>query len=203
VAREAATAGVPTRERTSTSGRGRGPSLRVLLFSGVLALLSGVVGFAISRESGSSTSAPVVQRPALPTPRPALARSEQQYVEALWPIHSSVERAAVRVALGTSFYKLRDLSRAELKTRLEQASAEFRTAEQRLRELTPPTSLQARHQSYLSALQLFQSSTREMLRMFDDGNDEHLAQGFPLSVQGSDQIRAVGDEFWPDEYPPN
>jgi hypothetical protein len=177
--------------------------LRVLLFSSVLVLLGGVVGFAISREATTSTSTQVQQRPALPTPRPALARGEQQYLEALWPIHSSVERAAVRVALGASFYKLQDLSRGELKTRLEQSSAEFRTADQRLRELTPPTSLQDRHQAYLSALQLFQSSTREMLRMFEDGNDQHLAQGFPLSMQGTDKIRAVGDEFWPDEYPPN
>ena len=34
-------------------------------------------------------------------------------------------------------------------------------------------------------------------------SDEHLYRGFPLSVQGSDTIREVGQEFWPDEYPPN
>lgn len=189
--------------REAVAVRRGGPSLRVVLFAGVLAVLSGIVGFAVSREAATSTSTAAQQRPALPTPRPALARGEQQYVEALWPIHSTVERAAVRVALGASFYKLRDLSRGELQTRLQQAEGEFRTAEQRLRELNPPASLQDRHLAYLNALQLFLSSTREMLRMFDDGNDEHLTQGFPLSVQGSDQIRAVGDEFWPDEYPPN
>ena len=93
--------------------------------------------------------------------------------------------------------------RAELRTRLEDALAEYRTADQRLRTLQPPQSLAGRQEAYLSAVQLFEESTVEMLRMYDDGNDEHLARGFPLSIEGSDKIREVGQEFWPDEYPPN
>jgi hypothetical protein len=142
-------------------------------------------------------------RLALPTPRPPRASAEQSYLEALWPIHTSVERAAVRVALGASFYKLQDITRAELRTRLDEALAAYRTADQRLRLLQPPGTLQARHQAYLAAVELFQQSTREMLRMYDDGSDEHLYAGFPLSLQGTDRIREVGQEFWPDEYPPN
>jgi hypothetical protein len=39
--------------------------------------------------------------------------------------------------------------------------------------------------------------------MFDDGNDEHLLAAYPLSQEGSDKIRAVGGQFWRDEFPPN
>jgi hypothetical protein len=178
------------------------PSLKVVLFTLVLLVLVGTVGFAASRESARVAS-PVRVQPALPTPRPALSPDEQSYIEALWPIHTDVERNAVRVALGASFYKLRDLSRAELRTRLDDALKAYRADAARLRSLRPPSSFQTRHAAYLTALQLFEQSTDEMLRMYDDGSEEHLTRGFPLSVEGSDKVREVGESFWPDEYPPN
>jgi hypothetical protein len=176
------------------------PTLKLVLFTVVVAVLGGFVGFAVSREIAPAA---VANRPALPTPRPALARNEQTYIEALWPIHAEVERTAVRVALGTSFYKLKDLSRGDLKTRLVDALAAYQTANQRLRAMNPPQTLQARHDAYATAVQLFEQSTLEMLRMYDDGSDEHLVKGFPLSIEGSDRIHEVGAQFWPDEYPPN
>jgi hypothetical protein len=188
--------------RGRRAGRQQRPSLKLVLFAAVIAALGGVVGFAVSRET-STPSVTSPARPTLPTPRPALSSDEQTYVETLWPIHTSVERSAVRVALGASFYKLQDLPRAELRTRLDDALKLYRAADAELRGIHPPPSFQARHDSYLSALQLFEQSTTEMLRMYDDGSDEHLTRGFPLSVEGSDKIREVGASFWPDEYPPN
>jgi hypothetical protein len=181
----------------------RRPSLKLILFTLVVALLGAFVGVAVSREAAPAAPAVAANRPALPTPRPALARNEQTYIEALWPIHTEIERIAVRVALGASFYKLNDLSRDELKTRLLDALAAYQAANQRLRAITPPQTLQPRHDTYVTAVRLFQESTLEMLRMFDDGSDEHLARGFPMSIEGSDKIREVGAQFWPDEYPPN
>jgi hypothetical protein len=178
------------------------PRLKLVLFAVIVAALGGVVGFAVSRET-SAPAAPALSRPALPTPRPALSPDEQSYVETLWPVHTSVERSALRVALGASFYKLQDLSRAELRTRLDDALKAYRVADSQLRGMRPPPAFQARHDTYLTALQLFEQSTAEMLRMYDDGSEEHLTRGFPLSVEGSDKIRAVGESFWPDEYPPN
>jgi hypothetical protein len=182
---------------------GRAPRLKLALFTFTVAVLGVLVGVAVVREAAPSAPAAAASRPALPTPRPPLAAGEQRYIEALWPIHTEVERAAVRVALGASFYKLRDLSRADLKTRLDEALVAYRGAEQRLRDLQPPDSLRPRHDAYLAAVQRFETSTLEMLRMYDDGSDDHLAQAFPLSLRGSDEIRAVGESFWPDEYPPN
>jgi len=90
-----------------------------------------------------------------------------------------------------------------LRTRLQDALAAYRTARQRLQAMTPPQTLRVRHDAYLTAVGMFEQSTLEMLRMYDDGNDEHLLVGFPLSVAGSDNIREVGELFWPDQYPPN
>ncbi|HTD77105.1 MAG TPA: hypothetical protein VK898_05670, partial [Chloroflexota bacterium] len=122
----------------------------MVLFALVLAVLGGLVGLAVSREVAPATQDAASARLALPTPRPARASAEQSYLEALWPIHTSVERVVVRVALGASFYKLQDITRAELRTRLDDALVAYRTAGQRLRALQPPGTLQDRHQSYLS-----------------------------------------------------
>jgi hypothetical protein len=195
--------------KASPAAVGRGqmmtgrPTLKLVLFSLVVAVLGGLVGFAISREAAPAAPTVVANRPALPTPRPALARNEQTYIEALWPIHTEIERTAVRVALGASFYKMKDLSRGDLKTRLVDALGVYQTTSQRLRTMNPPQTLQARHDAYATAVRQFEQSTLEMLRMFDDGNDEHLVKGFPLSIEGSDVIREVGAQFWPDQYPPN
>src|SRR5947209_7528721 len=86
----------------------RTPSVKVVLFALVLAVLGGLVGLAVSREVAPATQDAASARLALPTPRPARASAEQSYLEALWPIHTSVERVVVRVALGASFYKLED-----------------------------------------------------------------------------------------------
>jgi hypothetical protein len=180
----------------------RRPSLRLTLFGVVAVALIGVVGFALSREA-ATTSRTGGPQPVLPAPRPALSPEEQTYIEALWPIHTQVERNVVRVGLGTAFFKVKDLDRAQLKTRLDEALATYRQAEERLRALQPPPSLRVTHEGYLAAVQLFQRSTVEMLRMYEDGKDEHLVTAFPLSLEGSNKIREIGDRFWPGEYPPN
>jgi hypothetical protein len=190
---------IPARTRERRPAR---PSFKLVLFTLVVAGLGVTVGLAISRES-AATRTTAVARPALPTPRPALSAAEQSYIEAAWPIHSEVEASSTRVALGTIFYKTRDLDAAEFRTRLNAAMATYQQAERQLRALQPPPSLTPSHESYLVALQLFQQSTLEMLKVFDDGNDEHLTTAYPLSLEGSNKIREVGVKLWPDEFPPN
>jgi hypothetical protein len=198
----AAQAGLPLKRARPRPRRPGRPSLKLGLFTLVVAGLSATVGVAVSRESAATPTATVV-RPALPTPRPALSAAEQSYIEAFWPIHSEVEASSTRVALGTIFYKTRDLDRVAFRTRLDSSLATYRRAEAQLRALQPPTSLMSSHETYLSALQLFQRSTLEMLKLFDDGSDEHLVAAYPLSLEGSNKIREVGVMLWPDEFPPN
>jgi hypothetical protein len=147
--------------------------------------------------AASSTTAPVA------TTRPPLTRAEEAYIHALWPIHGNVERSAVRMSLGQIFYKTNDIDRAQLRVRIEDALTTFRTMRSRLRALEPPPSLQNTHDQYAAAVRLFEKSALEALRMFDDGEDEHLLAAYPFNQEGSNKIREVGVKLWPQEFPPN
>jgi len=175
----------------------------LLLAFGVLVLV-GVLAFAVVHEvTTGRVATSVPPQPGSRPVRPPLSRAEEAYSQALWPIHGAVEKSAVRMSLGQIFYKTNDMGRAELKTRVDGALATYRQAEKRLRELQPPPSLERAHNDYLAAVQLFQKSALEVLKMFDDGNDDHLLAAYPLSQEGSNKIRAVGAQFWRDEFPPN
>jgi hypothetical protein len=190
------TAGAPTGHR---------PMLKLVVLGIVLLGLGGILGFSLSHELAGATDA---TRGAAPGPlrvaqRAALTQAEEGYVEALWPIHTDVEVAAERIALGAIFYKTSDINRDELRGRLEQSLSTYRSADTRLQALQPPESLRTSHQTYLAAVGLFEQSAVEMLRMFDDGSDEHLQTGYPLYLDGTNKIRDIGGNFWPDEFPPN
>jgi hypothetical protein len=107
------------------------------------------------------------------------------------------------MSLGKIFYKINDMGKADLKTRVDDALATYRRAETRIAALQPPPSLAQSHDEYLAAVRLFQQSALEVLKMFDDGNDDHLLAAYPLSQEGSNKIREVGVRFWQDEFPPN
>ena len=176
----------------------------VALTVAVVALL-GILAFAANREAiitGRAPS-PALSRPETVSQRPAFTRAEEAYIQALWPIHGDVERSAVRVSLGNIFYEINELGKADLKARVENALAIYQQAEKRIGALQPPPSLAPAHDEYLAAVRAFRQSAVEELKMFDDGNDEHLLAAYPLSREGSDKIREVGVKFWQDEFPPN
>ena len=170
----------------------------------VLALL-GVVAFAVTREATTTVRGPIpaVSQPASTPQRPAFTRAEEAYIQALWPIHGEVERSAVRLSLGKIFYKTNEMGKADLKARVDKALATYRTADARIGALQPPPSLQRAHDDYLAAVGLFQKSALEVLKMFDDGDDDHLLAAYPFSQEASNKIREVGAQFWQDEFPPN
>src|SRR5438445_6028100 len=178
---------------------------RVVLSAVGLIFLAGVVTVAAVLEMRASRA--VMSEPqarvATPQPRPPFTRAEEAYIRALWPIHGDVERSTVRMSLGQIFYKTNDLGRKDLKARVDQALLTSPSAETRLRALQPPPSLQPAHADYLGAVRLCQRSAVEVLKMFDDGSEEHLRAAYPLSQEGSDKIREVGAKFWPDEFAPN
>ena len=198
-------------------GTGAGPFVKILfrprwplgakgtaLAATVVALL-GIVAFAATREVTTTgrTPSPALLHPAATPPKPAFTRTEEAYIQALWPIHGEVERATVRVSLGKIFYKINDLGKTDLKARVDNALTTYRRAETRISALQPPASLAHAHDDYLAAVRLFEQSAVEVLKMFDDGNDEHLLAAYPMSQEGSDKIREIGAKFWEDEFPPN
>jgi hypothetical protein len=107
------------------------------------------------------------------------------------------------MSLGQIFYVTKDLAGAELKVRVDEALTTYRRAGGQLRALEPPPSLQRAHEDYTAAVGLFERSAVEVLKMFDDGLDDHMRTAYPLGQQASDMIRELGGKFWPNEFPPN
>ncbi len=176
---------------------------RKMIALGLLVLgLVGVLAFATSREMSRTSTPAAVTPPARPT-RPALSPVEEAFIQSLWPIHGEVQRSLMRTSLGQILYKTNDLSRAELKTRMEQALTSYGQAETSIRALDPPTSLRNDREIYLDAVRLLRESVVEGMKMFKDGREDHLLTAYPKSQEASDKIREVGGKFWPSEFPPN
>ena len=157
----------------------------------VVASVAWLVLFAPNNEAGVRAAFVNAARVAK-AGRPALTAAEEKYIRELWPIHGDVERSTLRMSLGQIFYTTRDLSRADLGTRVKEASATYKAAEARLHALEPPASLRSEHMTYLSALALFRESTAELLTMFSDGRDDHMLAAYPKSQEASNKIREVG-----------
>jgi len=175
---------------------------KMAIFGLVVLGLVGVLIFATSREVIRTATPGTATPPARPT-RPALSPVEEAFIQALWPIHGEVQRSLLRTSLGQILYKTNDLSRAELKTRMEQAQVVYGRAETSIRALEPPTSLRNDHQIYLDGVRLLRESAVEAMKMFKDGREDHLLTAYPKSQEASDKIREVGGKFWPNEFPPN
>jgi hypothetical protein len=139
----------------------------------------------------------------VPTARPALSVDEEAYARALWPIHNSVKASALRMTLGGIQYKTQGLDPAVLQAQIAAARETYAQSESQIRALQPPPSMQQLHNDYLGAVLLYQESAAEMIKVVDDGRDDHLKNAFPLSQQGGQTLREVGSVLWPGEYVPN
>ncbi len=180
------------------------PTLKTAALALIVVVLLGAVAFAVMREAFSPRR-PVqaaAARPVAPS-RPAFTPAEEAYIKALWPIHGDVERSAARMVLGQIFYKTNDMDRPTLKGRVADALLTYQRSESRLRALQPPATVERDHQEYLAAVRLFQESAVEVLKMFEDGRDDHMVTAYPLGQKATDKIREVGAKFWPHEFPAN
>jgi hypothetical protein len=190
------------------------------LIVGVIAVagIASAVTFALTRQTDTAppatntvaapattanAAATTAPQAATKVARPALTAAEEEYIRSLWPIHGDVQRSAMRMSLGQIFYKTQDLSRDELRSRVEEALAKFQTAEKNLSGLKPPDSLRADHEEYVAAVRLFKESAVEVSKMFKDGKDDYMLAAYPKSLEGSNKIRDVGGKFWPNEFPPH
>jgi hypothetical protein len=183
----------------------RQPSRGKLLVIGLIVLaLLGVVCASLLREAAmAGRTAAVEARPSLAPPRPALTPAEEAYAHALWTIHADVKNAAFTLTFSGLNYKLRALEVRAFETGVQGAAKSFRDAEARVRALAPPSSLGQVHAQYLDAVQLFQQSAAEMLKVTADRRDDHLLVAQPLSQAASEKLLRVGNVIWPGEYLPN
>jgi len=176
-----------------------------LLVAGLIVLaLLGVFAVSLLRETTTiGRTAAVSARPSLAPPRPALTPAEEAYAQALWVIHADVKHAAYNLTFSGLRYKLKQADGPDFGTRVRDASRTLDRAEARVRALAPPPALSQVHAQYLDAVQLFQRSAAEMLKVTVDGRDEHLLAAYPLSQKASEELLRVGDTIWPGEYLPN
>jgi len=169
----------------------------------VLAVL-GVLGVSLLREATmADRTAAAAARPSLAPPRPAFTPAEEAYAHALWAVHGDVKNAAFTLTFSGLRYKLRELQVRAFETGVQAASKSLSDAEARVRALAPPASLTQVHSQYLDAVRLFQQSAAEMLKVAEDGRDDHLLVAQPLSREASEKLLRVGNVIWPGEYLPN
>jgi hypothetical protein len=133
----------------------------------------------------------------------ALTPEEEAFAASLWPIHSEVKLAAVRMIFAGMKYKTGQHDVQALEASVQPLIPLFERAAARTRELTPPTSLAEAHRSYLHALALYQQAAHEMLRVSNDGRDQHLVRAQQQSELASIELLKLSDPLWPGEYKPN
>src|SRR5213593_1090410 len=180
-------AGVSQPPAALTGEPRRSPSVKIFLFSFVLLSLLGVLTLAAVREVMTSPANSRTAHPTLAPPRPPLTPAEEAYALALWPIHNEVKASALKMTLGGLAYKLGELDRAGLKSKVDASSETYRRAATRIAALTPV------HEMYVDAVRLYQRSAAEMVRVGGDGRDEHLVVAQPLSMEASEKLLKVGD----------
>ena len=172
--------------------------------------LIGIVAFAVIREN-TKPAAPSVEANASfvgglsqhAHETTALSPEEESYATALWPIHSEVKLAAVRMIFAGLAYKTEDHDAKKLKAKVQPLTKTFEDAGIRVGKIKPPAALQDAHNSYVEAVKLYSSATREMIKVADDGKDEHLILAQQRSEQASLAILKLSDVLWPGEYKPN
>lgn len=183
------------------------PPVRVWVLAAVVALLVGVIVLALQREL-SSNPAPSAA-PSFAAGLGSVARAvplspeEEAYAAALWPVHSEVKLAAVKMIFAGLHYKTGNGDAQLLRDKVQPLTRTFQSATTRARDIQPPASLVDAHGSYLEALQLYTSASREMVKVADDGRDEHLVAAQRRSEQASLAILKLSDVLWPGEYKPN
>jgi hypothetical protein len=171
------------------------------LFAGLLA----IAVYAGLREHRSSIPPVSVANPAfMAEPQhPALSAEEEAYAAALWPIHSEVKLAAVRMTFAGINYKTKDQNAKALEAKVRPLIPVFESAAQNAGRLAPPSTLAAAHGSYLEALTDYAAASREMLKVVADGRDEHLVEAHRKSERAGIALLKLSDVLWPGEYKPN
>jgi hypothetical protein len=133
----------------------------------------------------------------------ALSAEEEAYAAALWPIHSQVKLSAVRMTFAGLNYKIEHNDAGKLKATVQPLIPTFTDAAERARRIQPPPSLEDAHRSYLEAIEHYAAASREMIKLADDGREDHLIAAHKRSERASHELLKLSDVLWPGEYKPN
>jgi hypothetical protein len=190
------------------SGSVRAARITALKGFGVGAVVAGLIAL-VAVAAVRETAKPKVEAVEVnsayggQTQRPALTAAEEAYAQALWPIHSLVKQNAVKMTFAGLAYKMGDIKRAGVKERVAPLTPLFDTALAQVNKLQPPASMRELHQDYTGAIELYRSSSVTMIKVADDGRDQHLIEAHEMSDKAAGLTLKVGDALWPGEYKPN
>jgi hypothetical protein len=134
--------------------------------------------------------------------RPALTADQERYAHALWKVHDQVRTAAVRMSFLGLSYKMGEIKKTELATRVEPISREFNSAAAEVEKLAPPQSFEGLHAEYLSAVRNYEKASVDM-RAAKGDSDDHLIAAQTLSERAATTLLKVGETLWPGEHKPN
>lgn len=134
---------------------------------------------------------------------PALSPDEEAFAAALWPIHSEVKLSAVRMTFAGINFKTDHGDARRLHDTVFPLIGALEASRERARLLSPPASLAGAHADYVGAIQDYAAAAREMIRIADDGNNEHLVIAQRRSELASTALLKLSDVLWPGEYKPN
>jgi len=191
-----------------SSGSKRTFGAKQLLTGLALIALGAIAAVAVLREvtrapSNSGSAATVGNAYAGTVPRPARTAAEESYATGLWPIHEIVQASAVRMTFAGLSYKMGEIDKVEVKKRVAPLSKVFEQAQVKFDALPVPASMQTQHEQYAEALRLYRNASTEMVKVAQDGKEEHLVKAQAMSYSASENLLRVGDVLWPGEHRPN
>jgi hypothetical protein len=135
--------------------------------------------------------------------QPALSAEEEAYAAALWPLHSEIKLAAVRMTFAGIAYKTEDHDPERLAAKMQPVDGMMGTVAAKVRSLEPPPSLREVHDRYVRALDLYAAALAEMVTGAADGRDDLLVEAQDKSFRASEDLLRVSDALWPGEYRPH
>src|SRR5262249_8375230 len=128
--------------------------LKQLAIGALLVGLGAVAAIATVRETRQPAPSPAQAAGGAFTghpERPAFSAEEENYAVQLWPVHEQVKNYAVKMTFAGLSYKMGEIDRGALKSRVSPLAREFRDAYGAAAKLKVPPSLERQHQTYLEA----------------------------------------------------
>lgn len=141
--------------------------------------------------------------PGLVPERRAYSAEEEAYSVALWRIHDKVKTSAVQLSFAGLSYKLKEIDREGLESKIAPQLEIYRNAGADISKLVVPASMTKLHGTYNQAVQLYQRASAEMIKVADDGDEQHLLNAHNDTNKAATLLLKVGGELWPGEFKPN
>lgn len=201
--------GTTLRETSNKGGAGASgmPNSKILglvLVGGALATLAGIAAVRETRMPPPvQAAAPSAAGMGESQDRPALSADEERFAHDLWKVHAGLRTEAVRMTFTGLSYKMGEIPKEAVRERIAPLTRTFSDASAAVRQIQTAQALEPTRSRYLEAVALYERASTEMIKVAQDGRDDHLLRAQQMSEQASTILLEIGDKLWPGEYKPN